>query len=289
MKSIIFGSGYGIYVYLPAIYKFSKIIYLNKKYQYNFNKRKNIRKLNDKIIWYNQTHKIISKIDHIFIAKRPKDQLKIINKLEFNKLKIKRLFLEKPISNNPLNSLKLIKYLESKKINFNVGFLFKFTDWYNIFKKNNKVGGKYKILWKIKINKKNKSWKYNTKDGGGLLRFYGIHLLRFLFDNKFINIKKKIIKKNLFSIISKDNKNNFIEIVASFSNKNKFLVKNNNCIMYESLNPFLKKIKKYDDPRIGFVSKYIKDALKGNKTNYKYEKDFILFWKKIEKNDKTKI
>ncbi len=103
MKSIIFGSGYGIYVYLPAIYKFSKIIYLNKKYQYNFNKRKNIRKLNDKIIWYNQTHKIISKIDHIFIAKRPKDQLKIINKLEFNKLKIKRLFLEKPISNNPLN------------------------------------------------------------------------------------------------------------------------------------------------------------------------------------------
>ena len=182
MKSIIFGSGYGIYVYLPAIYKFSKIIYLNKKYQYNFNKRKNIRKLNDKIIWYNQSHKKISKIDHIFIAKRPKDQLKIINKLEFNKLKIKRLFLEKPISNNPLNSLKLIKYLESKKINFNVGFLFKFTDWYNIFKKNNKVGGKYKILWKIKIKKKNKSWKYNTKDGGGLLRFYGIHLLRFLFD-----------------------------------------------------------------------------------------------------------
>ena len=282
MKSIIFGSGYGIYVYLPAIHKFSKIIYLKKKYQKSFNKRKNISKLNDKIIWYNQSHKIISKIDHIIIAKRPKDQLKIINKLDFNKLKIKRLFLEKPISNNPLNSLKLIQYLESKKINFNVGFLFKFIDWYNFFKKNKKKSGKYKILWKIKINKKNESWKYNTKDGGGLLRFYGIHLLRFLFDNEFINIKKKVIKKNFLLLIAKDNENNLIQIEACFSNKNKFLVKNNNRIIYESLNPFLNKIKKYDDPRIGFVSRYIKEALKGNKTNYKYEKDFILFWKKIE-------
>ena len=282
MKSIIFGSGYGMYVYLPAIYRISKDIFLKKGYEIVLNKRKNISKFKDKIIWYKNSLKKISKIDYVIIAKRPKDQENIIKKLEFNKLKIKKLFLEKPIANNPVNSLKLLSYLKRKRINFSIGFLFKFLSWYKFLKKNTKQNGNYNILWEIKINKKNNSWKYNFKDGGGLLRFYGIHFIRFLFDNKFLFIKKKIIKQNFLSLISKDKKNNLIQIIIKFSNKNKFIVKNDKKVIYEASNPFLQKIKKYKDPRVKIVSIYIKEALKDYKTNYKYEKEFILFWKKIE-------
>jgi hypothetical protein len=59
MKSIIFGSGYCMYVYLPAIYRISKDIFLKKGYEIVLNKRKNISKFKDKIIWYKKSLKKI--------------------------------------------------------------------------------------------------------------------------------------------------------------------------------------------------------------------------------------
>ena len=45
----------------------------------------------------------------------------------------------------------------------------------------------------------------------------------------------------------------------------------------------LKKINKNKDPRIIIIKKHIADNLKKNDINYDYEKNFILFWKKLEK------
>jgi len=282
MNSLILGSGYGIYVYLPAIYKVSKYIYLNEDYKITFSKRKNLKKFKNKIIWYSDNFQKLSKIDNLIIAKRPKDQLKIIKKLDFKNQGIKRLFLEKPIAQNPINSLKIVNFLEKKKINFNLGFLFKFLKWYQFFKNKKKFTKNYQIIWSIKINQKNKPWKLNKQNGGGILRFYGIHFIRFLYENNFTKVKSKIINKEIFSITSQLNNKFEIKFKLHFSNKNKFLIKSDDKLLYNSPNPFLKEIKKYSDPRIKITSKYFINALKTYKTNYKHEKNFILFWKSIE-------
>ena len=44
----------------------------------------------------------------------------------------------------------------------------------------------------------------------------------------------------------------------------------------------MKSIKINDDPRVSIIQKYIKDIFENFKINYRYEKKFIEFWKKIE-------
>ena len=109
MNSLIFGSGFGLYGYLPAIYKFTNKIYLSKKYQKVFYKRNELALFEPKIVWYKNIEKILPKIDYLIIAKRPNDQIKIIKKIIGQKNKLKHIFLEKPMSSNPKSSLTIFK------------------------------------------------------------------------------------------------------------------------------------------------------------------------------------
>ena len=162
MNSLIYGSGFGLYGYLPAVYDFSSIIYLNKKYKTFFNSRNELAKFESKIIWYSDINKIKHKIDYLVIAKRPRDQSKIIKSLIKKKIKIKHFFLEKPISTTPKKSSELLNIIYKKKINYSVGFLFEYTNWFQLIKKKllNKKKSKIFIKWNIsKKVKFSKLWK----------------------------------------------------------------------------------------------------------------------------------
>ena len=69
---------------------------------------------------------------------------------------------------------------------------------------------------------------------------------------------------------------------------NRFYIEHNKKNCYDSVNPFLKKINKKIDPRISVLYKYINDVINNPKLNYKYEKQFILFWDKLEKKNGNK-
>ena len=274
MNTLIIGSGFGLYGYLPSAFKFSKKIYLNNKYERFIKKRKSLKGYIKKIIWYLDLNSIVSQVDYIIVAQKPKDQHSIVFEI-LKLIKPKHLFLEKPISNNPKNSLKLIKILNKKKINFSVGYIFKYLSWYKFIKKNLTKKKKFSINWEIKINKKNNLWKYNISEGGGLVRFYAIHLIRLLFDLRFTILKK-------YFFFSDKLKNDFY-INLKLSKVDKFVLTFNDMVYYKSDNPFLKKIDKNNDPRVNIINKYINDIFKDYKTNYIYEKNFILFWEKLEK------
>ena len=138
MNTLIIGSGFGLYGYLPSIYSFSKKIYLNQKYKSTLYQRKELKFYLNKVKWYSLQSKIISQIDYIVIAKRPQDQFKEIKKIFLKKNKIKHLFLEKPIEVNPKKSINLINFLIRKNVKYSVGFLFKYLSWYKILKINKK-------------------------------------------------------------------------------------------------------------------------------------------------------
>ena len=87
MNFIIFGSGFGLYGYLPAIYKISNKIFLNRDYKNIYNKRKELKKYSDKIRWYNNLSNIIDLIDYVVVTKRPQDQLNLIKKINLKKKK----------------------------------------------------------------------------------------------------------------------------------------------------------------------------------------------------------
>jgi hypothetical protein len=293
MNCLIYGSGFGLYGYLPAIYKFSKKIYLNENYKDKFFSRKEILKFKSKIKWYNNLNFIKNDIDIVLIAKRPDDQFNILKKILKSKNKIIHFFLEKPISINPKNSLILLNLLYKKRKRYSFGFIFKYLNWYTLIKKkiNKNKKNNFLIEWKIKKNNKNNknkkcSWKYHEGKGGGILRYYGIHFIKLFSDLNFFNIKYSLIESNHWNILICDKKLNSIELVIEYSNINNFSYKINKNKKYKLINPFNSKIRyKYIDPRCSILKKYIYDNLfKYNKVKCSYPDDlkFIKLWKQIE-------
>ena len=278
MNTIIFGSGFGLYGYLPTIAYFSQKIFLNKKYKRKLINKKYLKTYNKKIIWFDSLETVIHKIDYIVIAQNPKSQFKTVNKILKRKNNFKHILLEKPISENPNKSLRLIKNLEISNINYSFGFIFEYLNWVKFLNKKNDIS----IIWKIKKKNFSKSWKYSHSEGGGLIRFYGIHFLKLFYDLNYNKINKNLLTKTTWNF-NVQNKKNLIKLVVKFDNKEKFLIKNFDRIILDSTNPFLKPIKKNKlDPRINTLKKYIRDKLNPRVRGEKYS-NFVNFWKKVEK------
>ena len=282
MNFLIVGSGFGLYGYLPAVSYFSKRIYLNNKYKNFFLKRKELVKYSNKIIWFNNQKKIIKYIDYLVVAQRPQDQFKLIKNLSKINHSIKHFFLEKPISVNPKKSKLFVKYLNDKKISYSFGFILSYLEWFKFIKSNKKKNQSFNFIWEIKKKNNRKYWKYNLRKGGGLIRFYGIHFIKVLFDLEFTNIMYNKISRKNWIIEANDKKNNLISVELKYASKDKFIYNFNNSNKVFSANPFCKNINKLKiDPRCFYIKKYIKDNLNKRiiKNNYT---DFINFWNKVE-------
>ena len=281
MNFLIIGSGFGIYGYLPAVYKNSKKIFLNIKYKKKIEKRIELIRYLKRVTWYFDIKDINYKIDYVIIAQNPKKQFLIVKKI-LRFLKPKHLFLEKPISHTPENSLNFVKFLYKNKIKFSVGYLFAYLNWYRYIKKNLTYNQKFEITWRIRLNKKNNLWKSNHKEGGGLVRFYSIHLFRLFHDLDLTKIHKVSVNKKHCKFILKDLKENKIFLNVKYALINQFHIRHNKNYFLKSSNPFIKSIKINKDPRVSIIQKYIKDIFENFKINYKHEKKFIEFWKQIE-------
>lgn len=278
MNTIIFGSGFGLYGYLPTIAYFSQKIFLNKKYKKKIINKKYLKIYNKKIIWFDSLETIIHKIDYIVIAQNPKSQFKTANKMLKRKNNFKHIFLEKPISENPNKSLMLIKNLKKSSINYSFGFIFKYLNWVKFLNKKNDIS----IIWKIKKKNYSKSWKFKHSDGGGLIRFYGIHFLKLFYDLSYKKINKNQLTRTTWNFYAQ-NKKKIIKLLIKFDNKDEFIIKNFDRVILNSSNPFLKPIKKNKlDPRIHTLKKYISNKLSSRFREEKYL-NFINFWKKVEK------
>ena len=135
MNTLILGSGFGLYGYLPSVVFFSKKIFLDKKYKKKIQKRNILSKFKKKIFWYDTIEKILKDVDYLIIAKNPLSQFILLKKILKLKKKFKHVFLEKPIHINPKKSLNLINFLNKYNIKFSVGFIFEYLNWFIYLKK----------------------------------------------------------------------------------------------------------------------------------------------------------
>lgn len=287
MNTLILGSGFGLYGYLPAAYKLSNKIYLQEHYKKKFLSRYELSKFESKIVWFKNLDNILNYLKIIIIARRPSDQFNTLNKILKKRNNITHFFLEKPIAPNPRQSLMLINMLKKNRKKYNFGFIFKYLAWYKLIKKkiSNKNRNIFFFHWKIKINKKNKltSWKYANIKGGGIVRYYGIHFIKLFSDLNFFEIKYNKILKDYWEILILDKRQNTIRLIIEYSKVDRFIYKYNRSKKYEFDNPFKSKINhKLVDPRCFYLKKYISENLINYNNNYKNEIKFIKLWKKVE-------
>lgn len=149
MNTLILGSGFGLYGYLPAVEVVSKKIFLEYKYKNKLQNLKISKKIFNKIYWYKNESNIIDKINIAVIAYPPILQSKKIKQLFKNKKLVRYLFLEKPIDKNPIAARKLIKFLIKNKVKFSFGFIFKYLAWSKLINKKKNLKN-IKIIWNIK-------------------------------------------------------------------------------------------------------------------------------------------
>ena len=281
MNTLILGSGFGLYGYLPSVVFFSKKIFLDKKYKKKFQKSNILKKFKKKIFWYDTLEKILKDVDYLIIAKNPLSQFILLKKILKLKKKFSHVFLEKPIHINPKKSLNVINFLKRYNIKFSVGFIFEYLNWFIYLKKKKNL----EIIWLIKKKNILDSWKYDKKRGGGLIRFYGIHFIKLLSDLNFNKIEKNILQKKRWYLIVRDKKKNKIFLDIRYENKDKFIIKNENRIYLSKINPFSKMIKKNkSDPRVLVLKKYIHTKIKQSQNNIAEYGTFVKFWQKVEKN-----
>ena len=269
MRYHIYGGGFALYGYLAALKK-NKInkILIEKKYIKFIRKRTDLKKY-IKQITFVESHNI-QKDDVIIYAKRPIDQFNFLKK-KIKSLKKNFLFLEKPIAQNPKKALEIFNLLQLYKINFSLAYIFFYTKWFemlNLVLKKKKVK-KITLNWNFNsVNKKN-NWKNNLYKGGGIISFYGIHVLSILSffnfkecQNSIIYKKKKKEEKwnakflNPNSISFKININIRSKVekfeISYNLNNNKKKQK-----LISAKNPFLEKKNKSIDLRVNILKKYI--------------------------------
>ena len=281
MNTLILGSGFGLYGYLPSVVFCSKKVFLDKKYKNKFQKRNILKKFNKKIFWYETLEKVLKDVDYLVIAKNPSSQFILLKKILKFKKKFNHVFLEKPIHINPKKSLNVIHFLKKNNIKFSVGFIFEYLNWFIYLKKKKNL----EIIWSIKKKNILDSWKYDKNRGGGLIRFYGVHFLKLFCDLNFNKIEKNILLKNRWYLTVSDKKKNKIFLNIKYENKDKFIIKNENRIYLSKINPFGKMItKNKNDPRVLVLKKYIYAKIKKNYNNTAEYGTFIKFWEKVEKN-----
>ena len=176
---LIIGSNYGKKVILIAAKKIKEIDKI-----YFFSKKLNRNSLNKFLIFY--------KIDFVFIAVPPKYQMNYIKDL----IKLDKPFIaEKPLGVNYLNILKIEKKIKTLTYEPSIDLNFLSLNVFKLLKKKYIKNNTKNILliWNVP-GKNSKTWKSQSKSGGGLLFNFGIHCLSLL---NFFFKELKIIKSEI--------------------------------------------------------------------------------------------
>lgn len=218
MKVGVLGSGFGLYGYLPALILASeKKVFLPYRYSQKLSQRSDISKFLDKILWVDTDHDILSKVEALVISRRPKDQELLVNEA-LTYTNISHFLLEKPIARNPILALNTMNQLLNQRKKIRVGYTFRYTKWgEEILKRkfDSLIDEPINIEWLFKANHyltDENNWKRYVSEGGGALRFFGIHLIALLSEIGYTSV--------LFSKIATERINEAESWTAKFSGVN---------------------------------------------------------------------
>jgi predicted dehydrogenase len=200
----ILGKGFGLYGYLPAIVSLGESVGTLSAYKDYIEERDDISDLSKHIQYFNNQDDLIEKSDSLVIARRPKDQYRLVKKILNDQIKL-NLFLEKPLTPSCTTSQYLFNKLQSGEYNYRIGYTVEFTDWFfdvvNLLNNQSFKNLELEIFWDFHayhyINKIN-TWKKNPFQGGGAFKFYGTHLVYLLANvGKWDNVKMESFRHSL--------------------------------------------------------------------------------------------
>jgi predicted dehydrogenase len=183
MKVAVLGGGFGLYGYLPALATRPEIsILLADRYRDRLAARAELSGLGGRVSWVPDEEHQLAAADAVVIALRPNDQVALARRaLAFDN--IERILLEKPVAANPRAALELLRLAEASGKVMRTGHNFHLTDWAVALTQEVAKAGSdcsIEVNWRFKAHHyaaELDTWKRRIDEGGGALRFFGIHLI----------------------------------------------------------------------------------------------------------------
>lgn len=178
----ICGSGFGLYGYLPALIASGRKVVLPRSYAQRVHGRPELAPLEKHIAWAADIDEALAASTGVIIALPPQQQTAMLERcLALGN--IKDFLLEKPLAATPDEATASFAKLEQAKKRFEIGYSFLHTSWLDTLTPALHANDQISIEWRFMAHHFTNNvptWKRHHSQGGGVLRFYGIHLLSVL-------------------------------------------------------------------------------------------------------------
>jgi len=294
----ILGGGFGIYGYLPAVVRLYGRIILDRKYLSIVNSRPELTDYLSHIDWSDSRASALNALTNVIVAVNPAQQLAVADSI-LRMPHISRIVLEKPVAPSPLQSQQLLHAIYKASKNVRIGYIFFYTEWYDLIARiANSHNASLLISWKfMAYHFKNgiETWKrYHTR-GGGVLRFYGIHLIAILADLGFDDLISSSLKylqhdqPTEWCLTVQNNRGVIIQVYLScMSNDHSFSIQYNNTNgtlnpLYSSSCPLMTvKNDSIDDPRVSALERLLTSFSTANKDCSLFYHSVNSLWARIE-------
>ncbi len=179
----ILGGGFGLYGYLPAALSLPEMaVVLPRRYQDTLARRTELAPFLPRVDWVADDEAALTAATRLVIARRPADQRALIGRLECYPA-IQSVVLEKPLAPTPAESAWIVEQLAAMARPFRVGFTMADLPWAATVRAalaEPAAATPVRVQWHFTAHHVRHAldvWKRWPAEGGGPLRFYGIHLL----------------------------------------------------------------------------------------------------------------
>lgn len=194
----IVGSGFGLYGYLPALAKGQdESVLLPRTYESKVRARPELAGTLPSIHWVEDEVAALSLASAVVIATPPKRQFEVVSRC-LTLTNIEKLVLEKPLAASPAYAVELISKLREAKKRYRIGYTLLYTAWHQrlAWAKLSPSSAMLSINWTFMAHHFKRdlaTWKRAHEEGGGVLRFYGIHLVALLVHHGYDGVLSSVL------------------------------------------------------------------------------------------------
>ena len=195
----IFGGGFGLYGYIAALKETGFVNFIISIRHKALMEQKQNLSGHIKSCFFAEDFQMFSlPSDLVVFAVNPKKQEVLISDF-INKNPKKMLLLEKPLGATPAISKRLAFDLNVNRITYGCNYIFLYTTWFQNLLTRHSEFNNIRISWSFKAHhlaNNVDTWKRIPAEGGGLIRFYGIHLIYIASLLGFLTVIKSEVKVN---------------------------------------------------------------------------------------------
>lgn len=178
----IVGAGFGLYGYLPAVVEgLGEEVVLPRAYEAKARARPELERALAGVRWVADAEAALNEATAVVIATPPARQLEVAARCAALP-RIQRMVLEKPVAVTPALAQALLEQLRAAGKRVRVGYTLLETEWHRDLRWP-RAGAEVALTWTFMAHhfaKDLATWKRTHDEGGGVLRFFGVHVIALL-------------------------------------------------------------------------------------------------------------